>query len=97
MVVRKLNADNVKKFTINVDESNTLTKHGEYHIALGSNEYKEGVEPVKPESEYDLSNVADKFITFPAPFSVASWDEFTAALAAGETEIKLTADITYNT
>ena len=95
VVVRKLDADNVKKFTINVDESNTLTKRGEYHIALGSNEYKEGVAPIKPVSKYEL-NVADEFIAFPAPVEVATWDEFTTALGNGEDWIKLTADITYN-
>lgn len=95
VVVRKLDADNVKKFTINVDESNTLTKRGEYHIALGSNEYKEGVAPIKPVSKYEL-NVADEFIAFPAPVEVATWDEFTTALGNGEDWIKLTADITYD-
>ena len=93
VVVRKLNADNVKKFTINVDESNTLTKRGEYHIALGSNEYEEGVEPVKPASEIGL-NVADGFIVYDgspvAKVGDTEYDNINKAIAAWTNNSTLT-------
>ena len=92
VVVRKLTSD-AKKFTANVDASNTFEKGCDYDVVLGVNEFEAGVEPVKPACEFSIDGVASKFTTFPAAVPVATWDEFTAALAAGEDWIKLTDNI----
>ena len=72
-------------------EGNTLATEAEYQIVITNGE--DDAEYVKPTGTYTLTG-ADGYTIFPAPFPVATWDEFTAALAAGETDIKLTADIT---
>ena len=92
VVVRKLTSD-AKKFTANVDASNTFEKGCDYDVVLGVNEFEAGVEPVKPACDFSIDGVDSEFTTFPAAFPVASWDEFTAALAAGEDWIKLTDNI----
>ena len=73
-------------------EGNTLTTEAEYHVVITNGSDDEAY--VKPTGTYTLTG-ADNYNIFPEPFPVASWDEFTAALAAGETDIKLTADIEY--
>ena len=90
LIVRKMTG---KNNTIVLEGANTLTTEAEYQIVITNGSDDE--EYVKPTGTYTLTG-ADGYTIFPAPFPVASWDEFTAALAAGETEIKLTADITYD-
>ena len=96
VVVRRLDAS-AQKFTLNVNGSNNLTMKGDYHVVMGSNEYEEGVDPIKPESEFEI-NVAENFKVYPRDYycPVATWAEFTARLDANEAKIKLTADITYD-
>ena len=87
-IVRKMTG---KDNTITLEGTNTLTTEAEYQVVITNGSDDE--EYVKPTGTYTLTG-ADAYTIFPAPFPVATWDEFTAALAAGETEIKLTADIT---
>ena len=87
-IVRKMTGQNN---TIAL-EGNTLTTEAEYHVVITNGSDDEAY--VKPTGTYTLTG-ADNYNIFPEPFPVASWDEFTAALAAGEDWIKLTADITY--
>ena len=89
LIVRKMTG---KNNTITLEGTNTLTTGTEYQIVVTNGSDDE--EYVKPTGTYTLTG-ADAYTCFPAPFPVASWDEFTAALAAGEDYIKLTEDITY--
>ena len=89
-IVRKMTG---KNNTITLEGTNTLTTEAEYQVVITNGSDDE--EYVKPTGTYELTG-ADNYTIFPEPFPVASWDEFTAALAAGETDIKLTADITYD-
>ena len=89
-IVRKMTGANN---TITLEGTNTLTTEAEYQVVITNGSDDE--EYVKPTGTYELTG-ADNYTIFPEPFPVASWDEFTAALAAGETDIKLTADITYD-
>ena len=92
LIVRKMTG---KNNTIALEGTNTLTTttEDEYQIVITNGSDDEAY--VKPTGTYTLTG-ADGYTVFPAPFSVASWDEFTAALAAGETDIKLTNDISYS-
>ena len=90
LIVRKMTG---KNNTITLEGTNTLTTEAEYQIVITNGSDDEAY--VKPTGTYTLTG-ADAYTIFPAPFPVASWDEFTAALAAGEENIKLTADITYD-
>ena len=89
-IVRRMTGANN---TITLEGTNTLTTEAEYQIVITNGE--DDAEYVKPTGTYTLTG-ADAYTIFPAPFPVASWDEFTAALAAGETDIKLTADVTFD-
>ena len=89
-IVRKMTG---KNNTLAMEGTNTLTTEAEYQIVITNGSDDETY--VKPTGTYTLTG-ADAYTIFPAPFPVASWDEFTAALAAGEESIKLTADITYD-
>ena len=89
-IVRRMTGTNN---TITLEGTNTLTTEAEYQIVITNGEDDEAY--VKPTGTYTLTG-AEGYTVFPAPFPVASWDEFTAALAAGEDNIKLTADITYD-
>ncbi len=89
-IVRKMTGTNN---TITLEGTNTLTTEAEYQVVITNGSDDE--EYVKPTGTYTLTG-ADAYTIFPAPFPVASWDEFTAALAADETDIKLTADITFD-
>ena len=96
-IVRKMTG---KNNTIALEGENTLkvsaasisTETPAYQIIITNGSDDEAY--VKPTGTYTLTG-ADNYNIFPEPFPVASWDEFTAALAAGETDIKLTADIEY--
>ena len=90
LIVRKMTG---KDNTIALEGTNKLTTEAEYQIVVTNGSDDE--EYVKPTGTYTLTG-ADGYTIFPAAFPVATWDEFTAALAAGETDIKLTADITYD-
>ena len=90
LIVRKMTG---KNNTITLEGENTLSTEAEYQVVITNG--SDDAEYVKPTGTYTLTG-ADNYTVFPAPFPVATWDEFTAALAAGETDIKLTADITYD-
>ena len=98
LIVRKMTG---KDNTIALEGENTLTVSAAsistetpaYQIIITNGSDDEAY--VKPTGTYTLTG-ADNYNIFPEPFPVASWDEFTAALAAGETDIKLTADITFD-
>ena len=87
-IVRKMTGANN---TIALEGENTLTTEAEYQIVITNGSDDEAY--VKPTGTYELIG-ADDYTVFPAPFPVASWEEFTAALAR-EDYIKLTADIEY--
>ena len=87
LIVRKMTGANN---TITLEGTNTLTTQAEYQIVITNGSDDEAY--VKPTGTYELTG-ADAYTVFPAAFPVATWDEFTAALAAGEDWIKLTADI----
>ena len=89
LIVRKMTG---KNNTITLEGTNTLTTEAEYQIVITNGSDDE--EYVKPTGTYTLTGAED-YTIFPSAFPVATWDEFTAALAAGETDIKLTADIEY--
>lgn len=97
LIVRKMTG---KDNTIALEGENTLTDSAAstttetpaYQIIITNGSDDEAY--VKPTGTYTLTG-AEGYTMFPEPYPVASWDEFTAALAAGEDWIKLTADITY--
>ena len=89
LIVRRMTG---KNNTIALEGTNTLTTEAEYQVVVTNGE--DDAAYVKPTGTYTLTG-ADGYTCFPAPFPVASWDEFTAALAAGEDWIKLTQNITY--
>ena len=89
LIVRKMTGANN---TIALEGTNTLTTEAEYQIVITNGSDDE--EYVKPTGTYTLTGAED-YTMFPAPFPVASWDEFTAALAADEDWIKFTENITY--
>ena len=97
LIIRKMTG---KDNTIALEGENTLTvsvasastETPAYQIIITNGSDDEAY--VKPTGTYTLTG-AEGYTMFPEPYPVASWDEFTAALAAGEDWIKLTADITY--
>ena len=89
LIIRKMTG---KDNTIALEGTNTLITEAEYQIVITNGSDDE--EYVKPTGTYTLTG-AEGYTMFPAPFPVASWDEFTAALAAGEDWIKFTENITY--
>ena len=90
LIVRKMTGQNN---TITLEGENTLTTEAEYQVVITNGSDDEDY--VKPTGTYTLTG-ADGYTVFPAPYPVASWEEFTAALAAGEDYIKLIADITFD-
>ena len=90
LIVRKMTG---KDNTIVLEGTNTLATEEEYQVVITNGSDDEAY--VKPTGTYELTG-ADAYTVFPAAFPVATWNEFTAALAAGETDIKLTANITYD-
>ena len=89
LIVRKMTG---KDNTIALEGTNTLTTDAEYQIVVTNGSDDEAY--VKPTGTYKLTG-ADAYTVFPEPYPVATWDEFTAALAAGEDWIKFTENITY--
>ena len=88
LIVRKMTGANN---TITLEGTNTLTTDAKYQIVITNG--SDDAEYVKPTGTYTLTG-AEGYTMFPEPYPVATWGEFTAALAAGETDFKLTADIT---
>ena len=88
-IVRKMTG---KNNAIALEGTNELTTNAEYQIVITNGSDDE--EYVKPTGTYTLTG-AEGYTIFPSAFPVATWDEFTTALAAGEEWIKLTDDITY--
>ena len=66
VVARKLNNTNVKNFNLTIAGTNNFVGETKYQIALGANEFEEGVEPVAPVSEYTLTGT-ENYVVFPAP------------------------------
>ena len=93
-IVRKMTG---KDNTIALEGENTLepTTNGDYQIVITNGSDDEAYD--KPTGTYTLTG-ADDFNVYPRDYytPVASWDEFTAALAAGVDKIKLAEDITYD-
>ena len=94
VVVRYVNnADCTYSVTLNGATLNPTTE-GDYQVIFTNG--KDDAEYVKPTGKYALNILDDKtYRQFPEAFPVASWDEFTAALDAGEDWIKFTESITY--
>ena len=98
LIVRKMTAQNN---TIALEGNNSFTVSGTraaldaYQVIITNG--SDDAEYVKPTGTYTLTG-ADNLCVYPRDYyaPVASWDEFTAALAAGEGKIVLTEDITYS-
>ncbi|MBR5476478.1 MAG: right-handed parallel beta-helix repeat-containing protein [Bacteroidaceae bacterium] len=98
LIVRKMTAQNN---TIALEGNNSFTVSGTraaldaYQVIITKGSDDEAY--VKPTGTYTLTG-ADDLCVYPRDYyaPVASWDEFTAALAAGEGKIVLTENITYN-
>ena len=94
-IVRKMTG---KDNTITLEGENTLTVSAAsastetpaYQIIITNGSDDEAY--VKPTGTYTLTG-AEGYTMFPEPYPVSTWDEFNAALEAGEDWIKLTADI----
>lgn len=99
-IVRKMTG---KDNTITLEGTNTLTVSAAsisteapaYQIIITNGSDDEAY--VKPTGTYTLRG-ADNYLVYPRDvyFLVATWDEFTAALAANEPKIKLTDNIEYS-
>ena len=91
-IVRRMTG---KNNTITLEGTNTLRTEAEYQIVITNGE--DDKEYVKPTGTYTLTG-ADNFLVYPRDYyyPIASWDEFTAALAANEPKIKLTENIEYS-
>lgn len=99
-IVRKMTG---KDNTIALEGENTLTVSAAsisaeapaYQIVITNGSDDEAY--VKPTGTYTLTG-ADNYLVYPRDvyFLVATWDEFTAALAANEPKIKLTDNIEYS-
>ena len=98
-IVRKMTGTNN---TIALEGTNTLTvptasvstDDSAYQIIITNGSDDEAY--VKPTGTYTLTG-ADDFYVYPRDyyFPVATWDEFTAALVAGEQKVMFTENITY--
>lgn len=99
-IVRKMTG---KDNTITLEGDNTLTVSAAsisteapaYQIIITNGSDDEAY--VKPTGTYTLTG-ADNYLVYPRDvyFLVATWDEFTSALAANEPKIKLTDNIEYS-
>ena len=101
VVARKLNNTNVKNFNLTIAGTNNFVGETKYQIALGANEFEEGVEPVAPVSEYTLTGT-ENYVVFPAPpVAMIGTTEYTSiddAIAnwTNGTTLTLVADVTLN-
>ena len=90
IVIRKVtDANHTYAVSFTGTTLNTLSEDG-YQVVLTNGD--DEAEYVKPTGKWSLTG-ADGYKAFPTAFPVATWNEFTAALAAGEDWIKLTANI----
>uniref|UniRef100_UPI0040564C2F hypothetical protein n=1 Tax=Alistipes sp. TaxID=1872444 RepID=UPI0040564C2F len=80
-----------KNYTVNFTGDNTLETSGYQVIFTTGSDDATFVAP----AAYTLTG-GDDFRVFPEPATASTWDQFTAAIDAGNKEIKLTADITYS-
>ena len=93
IVIRKVtDANHTYAISFTGTTLNALSEDG-YQVVLTNG--ADDAEYVKPTGKWSLTG-AEGYKAFPTAFPVATWDEFTAALAAGEDWIKLTDDITYS-
>lgn len=93
IVIRKVtDASHTYAISFTGTTLNALSEDG-YQVVLTKG--ADDAEYVKPTGKWSLTG-AEEYKAFPTAFPVATWDEFTAALAAGEDWIKLTEDITYD-
>ena len=92
LIARKMTANDI---TIALEGTNTLNTEADYQIVITKD--SDDAAYVKPTGTYTLTGAED-YVVYPRDYQcpVATWDEFTAALAAGEPKVKLTADITYD-
>ncbi len=92
LIIRKMTGQNN---TITLEGTNELNTTEAYQIVITNGSDDEAY--VKPTGTYTLTGAED-YVVYPRDYQcpVASWDEFTAALVAGEPKVKLTADITYD-
>ncbi len=94
VIVRKMTGANN---TIAFEGTNMLkpTTDGDYDVVITNG--SDDAEYVKPTGTYTLTG-ADNYLVYPRDvyFFVATWEEFTAALAANEPKIKLTDNIEYS-
>jgi hypothetical protein len=81
--------------TLTVSAASISTEAPAYQIVITNGSDDEAY--VKPTGTYTLTG-ADNYLVYPRDvyFFVATWDEFTAALAANEPKIKLTDNIEYS-
>ena len=82
------------KVNIALEGQNTLTRGGDYDIALCANEYKAGVTPELPTAQWTISG-ADNYVVFPYQWAVANADELQNAINKANADVKInfTADI----
>ena len=82
------------KVNIALVGQNTLTRGGDYDIALCSNEYKAGVIPTLPTAQWTISG-AENYVVFPYQWAVANADELQNAINKANADVKInfTADI----
>ena len=88
IVIRRV-TDADHTYALTLDNADLQTEE-EYHVVFTNG--ADDAEYVKPTGKWSLTG-ADAYNVFPAPFPVATWDEFTKALADGEDWIKLTDNI----
>ena len=69
-----VSARNMKSGKVNIalNGQNTLTRGGDYDIALCANEYKSGVTPELPTAQWTISG-ADNYIVFPRNHAEGVW------------------------
>ena len=92
VIVRKMTGANN---TIAFEGANTLNEgDADYEVVITNG--SDDVAYAKPTGTYTLTG-ADDLVVYPRDYElpVATWEEFTAALAAGEQKVKFTADMTY--
>ena len=91
-----VSARNLKSGKVNIalEGQNTLTRGGDYDIALCANEYKAGVTPELPTAQWTISG-ADNYVVFPYQWAVANADELQNAINKANADVKInfTADI----
>ncbi len=90
LIIRKMTGANN---SIALEGTNTLNTEADYQIVITKD--SDDAAYVKPTGTYTLTGAED-YVVYPRDYQcpVATWDEFTAALAAGEPKVMLTENIT---